>query len=271
MLFKYLPYERIDVIVNQRIRFTQPSSLNDPFEEFKLVSANAAKSNLIKWFEKKAKKFELRHPEMTPDERAQFSQLKRDLLLKMDTTLSPLSIGKEVMKLVNPSIGVLSLSRTNTSSLMWSHYASAYSGYVIGFDEQNPFFSLPTVGGEPSSPREVRYSSERVIVDAESADYYERLLCQKPAEWSYEEEVRCFRAFMGFEHAAGSDSQGNTVFLSDFPAEMISALYVGHRASPETREALESFVTANHQTCSFFEAMPSRDHYGVEIHDFSGR
>lgn len=68
MLYKYLPPERIDVIKNCKIRFTQLLSLNDPFEhclligkheyalsekessdEAKFVSLSRNNSNLLMW------------------------------------------------------------------------------------------------------------------------------------------------------------------------------------------------------------------------------
>ena len=36
--------------------------------------------------------------------------------------------------------GYLSMSSTNSSILMWSHYANNHEGYIIGFDPKHSFF-----------------------------------------------------------------------------------------------------------------------------------
>lgn len=46
--------------------------------------------------------------------------------------MSPANIGFELMDRVNKCLGILSLSRTFTNLLMWSHYANNHTGFVIG-------------------------------------------------------------------------------------------------------------------------------------------
>jgi hypothetical protein len=43
-------------------------------------------------------------------------------------------------RLLDSNFGVLSLSETTTSALMWSHYASGGSGFLIEFDAQHSWF-----------------------------------------------------------------------------------------------------------------------------------
>lgn len=47
MLYKYLPDNRLDVVKNLKIRFTQPISLNDPFEGLPLIEADIEKYQLL--------------------------------------------------------------------------------------------------------------------------------------------------------------------------------------------------------------------------------
>ena len=44
-IYKYIPPERIDILQNNHIRFTQPSAFNDPFEAFPYFKALAPEGN----------------------------------------------------------------------------------------------------------------------------------------------------------------------------------------------------------------------------------
>lgn len=264
MLFKYLPPERVDIILNQEIRFSQPSSLNDPFEKMKLIDTSVLKAQVIEQSIKDAEEFEAMHPDMTGAELEEFDRVKRQCLQDVDSQMSPRSLGDELMKLVDPFIGILSLSRTNAATLMWSHYAAAYCGFVIGCDDHHPFFSAPNLDGTPSAPKIVQYSSNRVLVNKDADDWYEKLFCQKGLEWAYEEEVRCFRFFSNYE-SKGTDNYGNPIYLCEFAAEVIKAIYVGYKASPVTREKILGFAREQSHLVQVFEAAPYSEEYRVKF------
>jgi hypothetical protein len=48
MLYKYLSKDRVDVLQNLKIRFSQPQALNDPFESLPLINLEAPTRELIK-------------------------------------------------------------------------------------------------------------------------------------------------------------------------------------------------------------------------------
>ena len=48
---------------------------------------------------------------------------------------------RNILKELNTSIGILCLSKNDSSLLMWSHYADGYSGAIVKFDETHEFFS----------------------------------------------------------------------------------------------------------------------------------
>lgn len=91
-------------------------------------------------------------------------------------------------------IGVCCFSRDPTSLLMWSHYAKTHSGFVMGFDGEHDFFrerELP----ENCFPnrRDIRYVTARPRIPLSqltSVASISEVLFTKPAEWSYESEVR---------------------------------------------------------------------------------
>src|ERR1035438_5644436 len=93
-------------------------------------------------------------------------------------------------------LGILSLSAINHSILMWSHYASGHTGFVIGFDSEREFFKQRD--HEPEEIGQllpVSYSSERVKVSCppEDTDPSPSFIFTKNEEWAYEKEWRILR------------------------------------------------------------------------------
>src|SRR5271154_115746 len=106
--YKYVMPERVDILENLRIRFTQVSALNDPFESFPAV----------------------RLPDGQPKgelfgESARIEAFQSRIRLITDSTF-----------------GILSLSKTPDNVLMWSHYAKSHCGFVIEFDSTHEYFKL---------------------------------------------------------------------------------------------------------------------------------
>lgn len=79
------------------------------------------------------------------------------------------------------AIRIVSLSKRNDSTLMWSHYADGHKGIVIGVEiDENKFdVRLVTYGELPTI-------NEEDIGE----DTYKKLLSKKLSPWYYEEEVR---------------------------------------------------------------------------------
>jgi len=44
-------------------------------------------------------------------------------------------------KVLSEAFALLSLARSNSNIIMWSHYASQHTGFVIGLDSTSDFFS----------------------------------------------------------------------------------------------------------------------------------
>lgn len=116
MLYKFLSAERIDVLQNLKIRFTQPNGLNDPFESNVLVDAG----NFVD-MEAKVAELTAELPTETPEQRAFLSKLEAELRAIGRDSMSPQSVGLGLMDFLNKSQGVLSLSRANDNLLMWAH------------------------------------------------------------------------------------------------------------------------------------------------------
>ncbi|HEJ0179954.1 TPA: DUF2971 domain-containing protein [Citrobacter koseri] len=128
-------------------------------------------------------------------------------------------INKFLVEALSCHLGVLSLSKSDTNELMWTHYASEGQGLAVNFNQNHPFFNqLP--------PKDVSYAAEKRasltyykgmmringiplknfnthdfsnplnIIQLLSGngidivDFSERLLYSKAEKWSSEDEVR---------------------------------------------------------------------------------
>lgn len=79
---------------------------------------------------------------------------------------------------------IFSLSETNRSSLMWSHYAASHTGICIAFDFSNWHDS------DSILLRKVNYVDRPVKMSHSELNNYIKFAMYKEASWSYEREWR---------------------------------------------------------------------------------
>ena len=134
MLYKYLPSDRIDVLEKLKIRFSPLKSLNDPYEVLPSIDVTTetetSLENIYQEIDEAWKDFPIK------DRTERKRQELRDAAKQVFTSQFNNNIlSSNLADTLGDSFGILSLSRSNSSLLMWAHYASEYKGYVIGFDE----------------------------------------------------------------------------------------------------------------------------------------
>lgn len=100
-------------------------------------------------------------------------------------------IGEDIANANDTQIGILSLSATGSSPLMWAQYADEHRGFAVGFDSSDDFFkpSAPGFG----QPMKVQYSTERPTWTWADLTEYNRFLT-KSVDFLYEQEWRVLRA-----------------------------------------------------------------------------
>ncbi len=238
MIYKYFHPDRIDVLENLKIRFTQPNALNDPFECKPLISAKNVSNSLLQRAEIKfTQMFDefISQEGIKESEKFEAEQIVRNEQLKMKARFekSYSEITKNFFELMNETIGVLSLTKDQKNLLMWAHYGDEHRGFVLGFDENNIFFHLPSFIEEYTEIHEIVYTREKKAIeinDIHQTDIYSRMLCTKSVEWEYEKELRVFRLFDDEVIEIGTDFGGYPIFLFDFPKQMIIEVIIGARA-----------------------------------------
>lgn len=277
MLFKYLAPERTDILDNLRIRFTQPAALNDPFESRPRFTLEDEVGHLasaaFEEMDEELRAF-LDQDDLSATERDEARQLVQRTKAEISDRLSAdeargqPDLVEGLGRIINQSIGVLSLSKCPDNLQMWAHYGDQHQGFVIGLDEGNDFFHLSTSEGAHSDPRPVIYHSHRETLRPDG-DICDALLCTKSLEWSHEQEVRVLRVLAGACSRHRADALGHPVVLFDLPAEAIGEVILGARSSPATidrvQRALQNSALANVQ---IKRASVSFTEYALELKPF---
>jgi hypothetical protein len=217
-LFKYMPY-RPQFFSNRLVRFTPLSEFNDPFEgQVKISSLQQAGSRI--------KRFNGASWEPVPE---------GDPGLALQ-----LAAARKIV--AHDNIGILSLTRSKHSLLMWAHYAGSHEGIIVGFNSEHPFFNqdIPPIR---TPPEDTAYLGkvfpvvyDRVRLDIEYGTNAIKSLLQKSDEWMYEKEYRMFMR-RGDCDELGVDSDGNAmqdVNLFKVPELAITRIIMGERSRKES-------------------------------------
>ena len=209
IFYKYVPPERINILQNRLIRFTQPNALNDPFEArpnfhatiegFAREFANTIRQNPGMWEEcRRETQTSLNQQafadriEENPDNAA---QLYRSL--GWEPPLSDLleksyGLKDRLYKEVYNHVGILSLSETRDNLLMWAHYAKEHTGFVLMLDGSHDFFKgnnpSPEIAKGFAKPELVQYKLERPQTPIEAPPL--EILLIKSSDWKHEKEWR---------------------------------------------------------------------------------
>jgi hypothetical protein len=185
-LYKYLSPERIDVLENRCIRFTQASCFNDPFELFttmdsylrplvtavmlvKMKSTHYSRMLAImeEYMGDKALKLGLPsevEDYLQDDNSDEVKAMKRSIQrsIKEMTPRERRNLISRAKDYINERFGILSLAESADNILMWSHYTDSHSGFVLEFDTANSFFDQGTFDYDPIRRlRKVKYQVGR--------------------------------------------------------------------------------------------------------------
>jgi Protein of unknown function (DUF2971) len=262
-LFKYIRPERIDVIENLEIRFTQPDALNDPFELHPHFESIVAEADVLANLPQTP--VDLRPmvahayamlPEAqramlpietameaieafmaTDDSREATAQGLQIFLRSMRDGAAP--IREAIYRAFNENVGILSLSEMPDNELMWAHYADSHTGIVLCFDEQHGFFNRRrSENDEFYFVRRVVYS-DRPAVSMATLDG-DALLVTKGTKWAYERE---WRMIVPLKDAMRSLPVGrDTVHLFAFPPDAMRGIIIGAHATVDIEGSLQNLL-----------------------------
>ena len=136
----------------------------------------------------------------------------------------------EMIASLNQDMGVLCLSETWKSPVMWSHYASKHRGMVLGFDVNDKCLTKVKYVDARMDPR-VLFDEHREL----SEDAVKNYMMTKHRSWEYENEQRLVLDLKD------RDPETSLYFVEFGESLMLSEVLVGAMASKEC----EAQVRAN--------------------------
>lgn len=236
MLYKYVTFERIDILRNGLIRLTQPGDFNDPFElhpSFDLMSrADIAALPDAPETDASGRSMKILTPEALT---RVFATLAPGLAQTINETPQDggtyaLNSNKIARSTLDSKYGILSLSETHDNLLMWAHYADNHRGFVIQFDETHSFFhGDEIVHGLPRLAK-VEYNNTRPVLSYSTLESSQIFFRKSPA-WELEKEVRLIRPLS--EAIKVSDKNPYPIHLFEIPFEAITGIITGALMVPE--------------------------------------
>lgn len=217
-LFKYYPPESFDFIVTKEgisIRFSQPESLNDPFESLPILKHEFYGDKHI------GLDIFPPIPPYTYDEKKEINEEYK----------------KEFYSSINNSIGILSLSKKSCSRPMWAYYSKDHTGFVIEFSYIES--GLKEINSPAGTSGNVIYDKERPSTkEGVTATHMFKEALYKDSQWSHEEEYRITAGLNRFSPKK-TDGNGFPLCTVTLPYDYVSRIIIGVRASIELeRKAL---------------------------------
>jgi hypothetical protein len=254
-LYKYLdPCRAAQILRDLRIRFSPVSVLNDVDEfrpQYKGFSTRAETEKLAGKF------LQRKYPKECADVCRELPIDQADQKIKEMASNGADNLERSLDKIVRDlyakydrDYGLLSLSETLTSKLMWSVYCDGGRGVVIEFVPSDAWFNGKTADNDSFHHlRKVRYVDERepmYLWDTKTAvdKREEAVLYTKALEWGFEDEWRIICRLDGGQKGRDQDSCGKDVFLFEIPPSAIRAVVFGYRTTPENEETLREIVGA---------------------------
>ena len=255
VLYKYVPPERIDILQNRLIRFTQPKVLNDPFEGrpnfhattegFASVFADTIRQKPRMWEDCRRKtqtdldRYTFADTvEGNPDYAAQLYRSLGSQRPLFDLQENLYDLPERLYELYN-RVGILSLSETPDNRLMWAHYAEEHTGFVLMLDSSHDFFKgdnlSPKIAKGFAKPERVEYRSERPQTPIE--DPPREILLIKDSGWKYEKEWRYLKHINDAAKLCG-DPDTLPVALFRLPPKCIRGIILGYNSSKKLKDKI---------------------------------
>lgn len=245
-LFKYVPADRLDILRDARIRFTQICALNDPSEGSLSVSVTDREiiETLMEMHKQRLKPLDpiLREREL--------ANLRTLLLAPQEQgLLHPVTAFRLTLptwaRIYTDTVSVCSFSADDRNPVMWAHYADRHRGIVIEFDADSAFnpkdiesFELFPV--DYSSPEPPKVTGIGAGLSARQS------VRHKPTAWEYEAEWRATttQRFPVQRHCMPTSIvDGAPVNLFPIDPSGIRSVTLGARAPEPVRQIARALIT----------------------------
>ena len=228
ILYKYVTARRaltcIPEVGDGTLRATQPAALNDPFEcavTTTYVMSDEAEENreLAKVLTEINESNPVSEEDVHRARREHGSLFTRQLFTKQ----------------VSTRFGIVAFTKNPSHPLMWSHYTTDGSGFVIGYDAAE----LSKLTGPEGCLRIVDYGDQPPlimgpIVLVSPKSNLPILLSRKSHHWSYEDEWRLVVELNRTIGTGETDQHGQPINLVQVPNEAVVSVYYTERTPADS-------------------------------------
>lgn len=256
IVYKYLHPNRVGVLTDGLIRFTQAAALNDPFESTPIGTS------LFKSLVERQR------------ELVKQSRFKLEGMDKVEVEAFIIKKAREVeggiREQARQNYGILSVSLERSELLMWSHYCDSHRGFVVGFEGLHEYFQrgIPDKRG---GLREIRYTETRPVLppmeDFHTQNVAEILLFSKSPHWRYERELRMLHNLKHADLRIEPEAGGDTVYLFKFPVETVREIILGCRMSDSLRQKIVTVAKEKYPLARIFQAKVSDTEFKIVIEE----
>ena len=170
---------------------------------------------------------------------------------------------------VSTRFGIVSFTTHPRHPLMWSHYTTDESGYVIGYDA----VELSKLAGPGGCLREVIYSDlpppilDSVVLVSPDSNLPKILSC-KSSHWSYESEWRLIVELNRTIGTGKTDQLGQSINLVQVPNEAVVSVFYTERTPIESVKLIEDRLadkSNRYQAGKPQKLVLSSSSYGYEV------
>lgn len=254
-LYKYFAAERCAFFTHPRVRYSQLGAFNDPFEGRPEITSLATKENFLSVVNRVLPEEMKRAYEQLPEHvrtRMTYAQVMAlaeqlahskqsdmlDTLQAVGTVAAAFITGK-----IDQVLGVFCLSEVPDSLLMWAHYASSHTGFVVEFDALHPWFhEQKSEEDDLRRIRRVYYRDSRPSAPLSEMSATELFLV-KSAHWAYEREWRIVRPLVDADETVSELPY--PVALFNVPPTAVTGVIMGARMTSENGARLRQAVLVN--------------------------
>jgi len=250
-LFRYFPSAASDLFGAKKLWFSAVRDYNDPFD------AVPRFDRMLQGQSEHA--IPLEYAFLPPHASWDWPDFKKTMshdAVALNLELAE-AVSEKHVQLVSERIrSVCFFSGSIDKLLMWSHYASSHTGFVVEFDPKHRLFTTDEFG-------EVHYANERPGVESTASDDLGEILFSKSCEWKDEHEWRLVKSANSLE--VGKRRDGKTLCYLDLPSDSVRAVYFGCRIlAGSCVELLESLKKESWKDVKKFVMCRHRAEYAIE-------
>lgn len=257
-LYRYQPFQKFyESICHEALTFSDPASLNDPFDCRTLVSSDSTKEERERFL----KNLKENPSSESEHKREEFIEsVDKDLNSgfhhkKLEFHSHYIDRLEEILKNhAKKTLGILCLSEYRDHILMWSHYAEYHKGICIEFRKdalESNFKYCKPINYRKELPSLGEY------LDSSQEGQVKLFLMRKFKHWEYEQEWRVIRRF--------NDLNETSKRNIELPKGLISGIILGCEIPDENKEKIKKVLQKKNQGIQLYQAEKSRSKYSLEI------